>query len=237
LIRYAAGLLFLIIYMVWALILYPIYVLTDKKVGKYLVRNLFIVVLKICGVKVEVEGLENVDKNEKYLIVSNHQSVFDIPVIGANLPLNLRIFTKKELSRIPCFGQMLFLYDFTFVDRKNKRQAVRDLKKAVKLMKFYSYLVFPEGTRTKDGSVGKFKSGAFAMAFDTGKKILPIAITGVDRIMKPGQLIVNPGTVKMKILKPVSIEKGESRKEVANRLQILIAENVNEEGNYEQSTG
>lgn len=228
-IRYAAGVLFLIIYMVWALILYPFYVLTDKKVGKYVVRNLFIVILKICGVKVEVEGIENVDENEKYLVVSNHQSVFDIPVIGAKLPLNLRIFAKKELSRIPCFGQLMLLYDFSFVDRKNKRQAVRDLKKAVKLMKFYSYLVFPEGTRTKDGSVGKFKSGAFAMAFDAGEKILPIAITGVDRIMKPGQLIVNPGTVKMKVLEPVSIETGESRKEIADRLQKIIAKNVNEE--------
>lgn len=228
-IRYAAGLLFLITYMTWALILYPIYFFTDKKIGKYLVRNLFIVILKICGVKVEVEGLENVDKNEKYLVVSNHQSVFDIPVIGANLPLNLRIFAKKELSRIPFFGQMMILYDFSFVDRKNARRAVRDLKKAANLMKFYSYLVFPEGTRTKDGSVGKFKSGAFAMAFDSGQKILPIAITGVDRIMKPGQLIVNPGTVKMKVLKPVNIETGESRKEVANRLQILIAKNVYQE--------
>lgn len=228
-IRYAAGLLFLIIYMIWALILYPFYFFTDKKIGKYLVKNLFVVILKLCGVKVEVEGLENVDKNEKYLVVSNHQSVFDIPVIGANLPLNLRIFAKRELSRIPFFGQMLLLYDFSFVDRKNARQAVKDLKKAVKLMKFYSYLVFPEGTRTKDGSVGKFKSGAFAMAFDTGEKILPIAITGVDRIMKPGQLIVNPGIVRMKILEPVSIEKGESRKEIADRLQKIIAKNVNQE--------
>lgn len=226
-IRYAAGLLFLIVYMVWALLLYPVYLLTDKKIGKYLVKRLFVVILQLCGVKVVVEGLENVDKDEKYLVVSNHQSVFDIPVISANLPLNLRIFAKKELSRIPFFGQMMLLYDFTFVDRKNSRQAVRDLKKAAKLMKYYSYLVFPEGTRTKDGSVGKFKSGAFSLAFDTKEKILPVAITGVDKIMRPGQLIVNAGTVKMKIMKPVSIEKGESRKDLADRLQKIVAENVN----------
>ena len=236
-IRYAAGLLFLIIYMTWALILYPVYVLTDKKIGKYVVRNLFVVVLKICGVKVEVEGLENVDENEKYLVVSNHQSVFDIPVISANMPLNLRIFAKKELSRIPYFGQMMLLYDFTFVDRKNKRQAVKDLKRAAELMKHYSYLVFPEGTRTKDGTVGKFKSGAFSLAFDTGERILPVAIKGVDRIMKPGQLIVNPGTVKMKILEPVSLNKGESRKDIADRLQRIISENVNQEVYDDQSEG
>ena len=221
--------------MTWALVLYPIYVLTNKKIGKYLVRNLFVVVLKICGVKVDVEGIENIDEDEKYLVVSNHQSTFDIPVIGANLPLNLRIFAKKELSRIPYFGQMLLLYDFTFVDRNNKRQAVKDLKKAAELMKYYSYLVFPEGTRTKDGTVGKFKSGAFSLAFDTGERILPVAITGVDRIMKPGQLIVNAGTVKMKILKPVTLNKGESRKEIADRLQKIIAENVNQEGYDDQS--
>ena len=228
-IRYFIGLLFLTIYLVWALVLYPVYFFSNKKIGKYIVRNLFVVVLKLCGVKVVVEGLENVDENEKYLVVSNHQSVFDIPVVSANLPLNLRIFAKKELSRIPLFGQMMLLYDFAFVDRKNKRQAVRDLKKAAKLMKFYSYLVFPEGTRTLDGSVGEFKSGAFSIAFDTNEKILPVAITGVDKIMKPGQLIVNAGTVKMKILKPVSIETGESRKMIANRLQKIIAENVDQE--------
>ena len=236
-IRYTAGLLFLIVYMTWALLLYPVYLLTDKKIGKYLVRNLFVVVLKLCGVKVIVEGLENVDENEKYLVVSNHQSVFDIPVIGANLPLNLRIFAKKELSRIPYFGQMMLLYDFTFVDRNNKRQAVKDLKKAADQMKYYSYLVFPEGTRTKDGTVGKFKSGAFSLAFDTGEKILPVAITGVDKIMKTGKLTVNPGTVKMKILEPVSLNKGESRKDIADRLQIIISENVNEEVYDDQSEG
>lgn len=228
--RYSAGLIFLIFYMVWGALLYPAYILSGKKVGKYLVRNLFIVILKICGVRVEREGLENVDQNDKYLIVSNHQSVFDIPVIGAVLPLNLRIFAKKELSRIPIFGQLMVLYDFVFVNRNNAREAVRDLKRAAAKMEYYSFLVFPEGTRTKDGTVGKFKTGAFSLAFDSGKKILPVALIGVDKIMKPGKLIVNKGTVHIKTFEPVSIQEGESRKDIAEKLHKTISDYVHSFG-------
>jgi 1-acyl-sn-glycerol-3-phosphate acyltransferase len=224
--RYTAGLLFLILYNIWGAVMYPVYILSGKKVGKYLVRNLFVVILKICGVKVEREGLENVDKNERYLVVSNHQSVFDIPVIGAALPLNLRIFAKKELSRIPVFGQLMVLYDFVFVNRSNAREAVKDLKRAADKMKHYSFLVFPEGTRTKDGTVGKFKTGAISLAFDSREKILPVALVGVDKIMKPGKLIVNKGTVYIKIFEPVSIQEGESRKDIAEKLQKIISEYV-----------
>lgn len=228
--RYSAGLLFLIVYMVWALLMYPFYMLSGKKIGKYLARNLFVVVLKICGVKIKVEGLENVNEDEKYLIVSNHQSVFDIPVIGAALPLNMRIIAKKELSRFPFFGQMLMLYDFVFVDRNNQRKAIRDLKKAANLLKHYSFLVFPEGTRSKDGYVGKFKTGAISLAFDGGVKVLPVALTGVNKIMKPGKLIVNKGTVDVKIFEPVSIDEGITRKEIAEKLHLIISEYVNSFG-------
>lgn len=224
--KYTAALFFLIFYMIWGLILYPFYYFSGKKIGKYLVRHLFIIVLKLCGVKTETEGLENVDENQKYLIVSNHQSIFDIPVIGAALPLNIRIMAKKELSRFPVFGPMLLLYDFVLVDRKNPRNGVRDLKKAVKLMKDYSFLVFPEGTRSKDGTVGKFKTGGTSLAFDGRVNILPVALTGVDQIMKPGDLIVKSGTVKMKIFPPVSIQPGETRKDVTEKLQVMISEYV-----------
>jgi 1-acyl-sn-glycerol-3-phosphate acyltransferase len=228
--RYSAGLIFLIFYVIWGALLYPFYILSGKKTGKYLVRNLFIVVLKICGVKIVAEGLENVNENEIYLVVGNHQSVFDIPVIGAVLPLNLRIFAKKELSRIPVFGQLMVLYDFVFVNRNNQREAVRDLKKAAQKMEHCSFLVFPEGTRSKDGRVGKFKSGAFSLAFESGKTILPVALTGVANIMRPGKLTVNKGTVYMKIFPPVKIEEGDSRKSVAEKLQLIISEHVHSKG-------
>ncbi|HNW81843.1 MAG TPA: lysophospholipid acyltransferase family protein [bacterium] len=227
--KYTISLIFLIFYMIWALILYPFYYFSGKKIGKFLVRYLLIVVLKLCGVKIVTEGLENVDENEKYLVVSNHQSVFDIPVIGAALPLNMRIIAKKELSRFPFFGQMLLLYDFVFVDRKNPRKAVRDLKKAADLLKHYSFLVFPEGTRSIDGSVGSFKTGGISLAFESGVKILPVAITGVDKVMKRGQLIVHAGTVTMKVFPPVTIMPGESRKNVTNKLQSMISEYVSQQ--------
>ena len=232
--RYFAGLIFLILYVIWGAVLYPFYILSGKKIGKYLVRNLFVVVLKICGVKVVVEGIENVDRNERYLVVSNHQSVFDIPVIGAVLPLNLRIFAKKELSRIPLFGQLMVLYDFVFVNRNNAREAVRDLKRATDKMKHYSFLVFPEGTRTKDGTVGKFKTGAISLAFDSREKILPVALVGVDKIMRPGKLIVNKGTVYVNIFPPVTLNENDSRKTVAEKLQFIISDHVHSSGQSDE---
>ncbi|MGI6393555.1 MAG: lysophospholipid acyltransferase family protein [bacterium] len=234
--RYLIGILFLIFYLFWGLLCYPIYLLSGKKVGKSIVQTLFTVTLKICGVKTVVEGLENVDENEKYLVISNHQSVFDIPVIGAALPLNLRIFAKKELLKIPLFGQLLLMYDFVFVDRNNPRQAVKDLKKASEKMELFSFLVFPEGTRSKDGKVGKFKSGTFSLAIEANKAILPVALRGVSKIMEPGKFIVNKGTVYMKVFPPVKIKEGDSRKDIAEKLQLIIAEYCHLKGeNHEKN--
>lgn len=232
--RYLAALIFLVLYMILGLLLYPCYLLNKKFFGKLIIRNCYRIVLWICGVKVVVEGLENIDENAKYLIVSNHQSAFDIPVIGAALPLNMRIFAKKELSRIPFFGQMLLLYDFVFVNRKKRREALKDLKKASRKLRRCSFLIFPEGTRSKDGSVGKFKSGGLSIAYENNNKILPLALYGVDKIMKPGTLTINKGVVDLKIFKPVEISKNETRQDLAAKLQLQIADFVDSKNSIPQ---
>ncbi len=225
-VRFALTLLWFIMALFYAAFLYPFYVLSGRKIGKNIGRNIFTMGLWLNKVKLDVEGRENIDPGEKYLVVSNHQSVFDIPIVCSALTVEVRIFAKKELAKVPLFGQLLYLYDFVFVDRKNKREAVRNLKKASEIMKRYSFLVFPEGTRSVDGKVQPFKTGAVSLAQDSNVMILPVAILDSRKIMEKGRLKINPGTVKVKIFEPVKVSPGEKRKEIAEKLHAVISQYI-----------
>lgn len=222
--HYIFGFFVISFYLIFAFITFPIYMFSRKKYGSFIVRSCLASILKVCGVKYETEGLENVDPHETYIVISNHLSVFDIPVIGAMLPLNLRIFAKKELFSIPVFGQMLWLYDFVFVDRKHQRSAVKSVRTVAEKMKFCSFLIFPEGTRSRTGEVGRFKSGALSLA--AGHKILPVVLFGTEKIMAPGNLTVHSGTVRVKILPPTELGENETRQELAERLQEMVSDCV-----------
>lgn len=186
-------------------------------------RNWAKLLIKSCSVECKVQGLENIDPKETYLIVANHRSIADIPIITAALPLNLRIMAKKELFSIPVFGQTMLLYDFVPIDRKNRRNAVKSLENAKKKIKTLSLLVFPEGTRSKTNQVGKFKSGALVLA-ESGCMILPVALEGAEKIMRPGSFGINSGIVEMTVLPPVRMAENETRQELAERLQKNISE-------------
>ena len=216
----------LALYVVIALLLFPFYFFSrGRRLGGIFLRSCSRILMKICRVKCEVEGLENINPDETYFVAANHQSIADIPIICAVLPINMRILAKKELFKIPVFGQTLLLYDFVAIDRRNKRSALNTLKTVEKKMKFCSFLVFPEGTRTKDGHVGQFKSGALFLT-ENGCKILPVAIIGLDKIMKRGSLAIHSGKVKIKIFPSTRIQEEETRHELAERLQKQISDYV-----------
>lgn len=215
-------------YVLLSLLLFPFHILSRRKLGGKIFKNCSSVCLKTCGVRCTAEGLENIVPGETYLVAANHQSIADIPIIGANLPINLRVLAKKELFAIPVFGQAMWLYDFVAIDRKNRRSAVKSLEAAEKKMKRCSYLVFPEGTRSRDGHVGKFKSGALILT-ENGCKVLPVAIIGADRILKAGEFDIRSGQVKVKIFPPTRIGENETRQELAERLRKLISDYVESE--------
>ena len=215
-------------YVILAFLMFPIHLLTKRKLGGIVFRHCSAVMLKMAGVSCRAEGLENITPDETYLVVSNHQSIADIPIIGAILPINIRVLAKKEIFMIPFLGQAMWLYDFIAIDRKNRRRAVKSLEIAEKKMKYCSYLVFPEGTRSRDGHVGRFKSGALILT-EKGCKILPVAIIGADKIIKTGELNVHPGEVRVKIFPPTQIGKNETRQELAERLNVLISDYVESE--------
>lgn len=215
-------------YVILSLCLFPFYILSKRKLGGIIFKHCSLILLKICGVRCKTEGLENITPGGTYLVASNHQSIADIPLIGAHIPLNMRVLAKKELFAIPVFGQAMWLYDFVAIDRKNRRSAVKSLERAEKKMKYCSYLVFPEGTRSRDGHVGKFKSGALILT-ENGCKILPVALIGADKILKAGDLNIRSGEVRLKIFPPTQIGENETRQELAERLQKLISDYVESE--------
>jgi 1-acyl-sn-glycerol-3-phosphate acyltransferase len=225
-IRYFLTLVVFTAIMIHAAAILPLHILSGRKIGKGLVGFTLRMVLWVNRVKLDVSGRENIDPSKKYLIVSNHQSVFDIPIVGAAVGIDLRIFAKKELSKIPLFGQLLYFYDFVFVDRVNKREAVKNLKKASEVMKKYSFLVFPEGTRSVDGKVQPFKTGAVSLAQGNHVNILPVAVLDSYKVMPKGKLVINPGTVKVRIFKPITVDENVKRKDIAKHLHSIISEYV-----------
>jgi 1-acyl-sn-glycerol-3-phosphate acyltransferase len=158
-------------------------------------------ILATTGVDVEVRGLERVPPGHPYLFISNHQSIYDIPVIFWNVPFQLRILAKDSLGRFPFLGWHLARTGHVLVPRQNPGSGV--FKKVKALMHAgHSLIVFPEGTRSADGRVGRFKGGIFLLAIESGLPIVPVAIDGSRRVMRKGQLTTCPGFVTLQLFDP-----------------------------------
>lgn len=162
-------------------------------------------ILKTTGVRVRVAGLEHVDPRRSYVVASNHQSIYDIPILFATLPLQLRIVAKESLGRIPFLGWHLQRTGHLLVDRKNPGAGI--LKRMGTLVAAArSVIVFPEGTRSVDGRVGRFKGGIFLLAIDAALPVLPVSIARSRLVMMKGQLMVRPDEVSVTIHPPIATD-------------------------------
>jgi 1-acyl-sn-glycerol-3-phosphate acyltransferase len=160
----------------------------------------------ITPIVVKVTGRENLNRNKSYVIVSNHQSQYDILIIYGWLGVDFKWVMKQELRKVPALGIACERLGHVFIDRSNPASAVASLKAAKKkIINGTSMMFFPEGTRSKDGTLGKFKKGAFRMAIDLGLPVLPVTITGTRDIMPTGTLNIFPGKAKMVIHKSIEI--------------------------------
>lgn len=175
------------------------------KILDFLSRLWSVVILYISGVTTKIIGLENIDRNHSYIIVSNHQSYFDIPVIIGYFPLSVRMLAKKELFRIPIFGWAIYIAGHISLDRGKGKKAIISLKKASEKIrkKKFSIVVYPEGTRSHDGEVKRFKKGAFRLAIESKLPVLPVSIIGSKRVMSKHSLRINKGEIKIIIGKPI----------------------------------
>jgi 1-acyl-sn-glycerol-3-phosphate acyltransferase len=157
---------------------------------------------------VSVEGRENIRKNTSYVVISNHQSVYDIFLIYGWLGIDIRWVMKKELRKLPGIGFGSRKVGHIFLDRSNSRVAVESLNEAKrKLVHGTSVVMFPEGTRSDSGALGVFKRGAFKLAIDLGLPVLPLTLLGTKDILPNRSYNLMPGKVKMIIHESIDINK------------------------------
>lgn len=180
-------------------------------------------ILKTSGVRVTVSGLERLDRSRSYVFAANHQSIYDIPIVFTALPFQLRIVAKQSLGRIPFMGWHLHLAGHLLVDRSRPGAGV--VKKMARLVgAHHSLIVFPEGTRSTDGTIQRFKGGSFALAVEAGLPVVPMTIIGSRQVMTKGQLTVRPGSVTLTIHDPIETAQipREAVRDMADRVRAVV---------------
>ena len=163
--------------------------------------------LKACGAKAEFEGLENLDPSKTYVFVGNHQSYVDIFLVFASLDakgMRTLFMAKRELEKIPLFGPVIWAMGLIPIERGETRQQMATMFESVKTLdKGYSLTIFAEGSRTYDGELQPFKRGAFLLAEQTGKEIVPFVITGSFNIFPRNKFRIRSGPCKISFQKPI----------------------------------
>jgi 1-acyl-sn-glycerol-3-phosphate acyltransferase len=180
-------------------------------------------IIRTCGVKVEIQGLENLEGLGQYVLVANHKSFFDIFAVAAYMPGEIRFVAKKELLRIPVIGYTLRRSQHIVVDRQRGGQAIRKSLETVRCG--YSICVFAEGHRFSDKLVHEFSDGAAWLAIATGLPCVPMAISGTAALFRRGAKIVVPcGRMRMTIGKPIETKglKSADRIELTRRLEEAV---------------
>jgi 1-acyl-sn-glycerol-3-phosphate acyltransferase len=161
------------------------------------------IALWLAGVRIAVFGREKLAVDRAVVYMSNHQGNIDPLALLVTLP-PIRILVKKELFRVPILGRGMKLRGFIPVNRKSREQAFAAVDEAVeKLQAGHSFLVFPEGTRSSDGRLQPFKKGVFVMAIRAGVPIVPISISGSNKVMQKGKLVIRPGLVRVTVHEPI----------------------------------
>ena len=185
-------------------------------------------VIDLLAIDLVVEGQDRVPPGRAYVYMSNHQSHLDIPMLYATLPSpTIRMLGKKELFDIPLWGRGLRAAEFIEVDRSNHARAVASIERAAKLVRDgVSIYLAPEGTRSKDGRIGKLKKGGFHLALETGTPIVPVAISGTNAILPPGARSMQRGrSVRVVIGAPIPVE-GATMEQLMARIRSFFEDNV-----------
>ena len=194
------------------------------KITHYLSKYFGGGILLIAGVKVETEGLEKLNSSDNYIFISNHLSYFDIPILMKAIPNNVRFIYKDSLTKIPILGWGMYLGKYIPINRDNVREAMKSLKKAAeRIQNGISVVIFPEGTRSMDGSPGEFKRGMFVMADEAKVPLVPTTVIGSNSIMPRGKFEIKSGNVKVVFSSPIEYRKDknlleEIRKEIVDSL-------------------
>jgi 1-acyl-sn-glycerol-3-phosphate acyltransferase len=173
------------------------------------------------GTIVTVQGLENINPLKSYILVSNHQSFFDIFSLLGYLPLQFRWIAKAELFRVPVLGWGMSRTGYIPIERDSPKKAYRSmLQGAEKIRQGTSVLIFPEGTRSPDGNLQPFKKGVFLIALKSQAPILPVTIRGTRSIMRKNDWRTYPGNVRIIISPPIETAGFSTAKEAELSEQV-----------------
>ena len=187
-------------------------------------------ILIFSRVRVSVKGLSNIQPDKSYIYMANHQSNFDIPVLLGYLPVQFRWLAKAELFRIPVFGRAMLGAGYVKIDRFNQKSAFESISTAARRLKDgVSVMIFPEGTRSRDGSIQQFKKGGFVMAIESGVPIIPVILRGTLPIMVKSSLRINRGDVEMEIAEPIDTSgyTMETKEKLMDRVRTVICQKFN----------
>jgi len=181
------------------------------------------IILTFCGVEVEVRGLENLTGVDRYIAVSNHQSLLDILVLILHAPGEMRFVAKREIRQVPLVGFVLYHSENIVIDRKAGGKAIR---RALEVVRHgYSICVFAEGHRHSDNQVHEFSDGAAWLAALTKLPCVPLAISGTASMMARGSRFVIPGArIRLTFGTPISADeiRGSERSELTRRLESAV---------------
>ena len=162
------------------------------------------VILGVPGVKLEVKMRAPLEPGRPYVFMPNHASMVDIWAVFVAIPTSFRFIAKKQLAGIPLFGWAMAAGRFIFIDRQNAASARRTMDEASRRIRAgQSVVIFPEGTRTRDGRLMPFKKGGFHLAIDSGSAIFPVAIKGSREVMPRGAALIRAGTVTLEVDAPI----------------------------------
>jgi 1-acyl-sn-glycerol-3-phosphate acyltransferase len=184
-------------------------------------------ILATTGVKVRAIGLEKLTPGRSYLFISNHQSIYDIPIIFWTLPFGVRILAKASLGSFPFLGWHLSRTGHVLVQRE--RPGASTFKQVSALLAAgHSLLVFPEGTRSADGRVARFRGGIFLLAIQAGLPVVPLAVRASRHVMLKGRLMTCPGDVSVEVFEPIPTGglSTADAKRLAAQVQAIVAAGV-----------
>jgi 1-acyl-sn-glycerol-3-phosphate acyltransferase len=187
----------------------------------------------IAGVRIETVNTDKAERGQSYVIVSNHQSLYDIPALMLGLGLQFRWVIKKSFVHVPLFGWALYFAKHVFIDRKNPKKSIKDMDRAAqKLPEGVSIAVFAEGTRQDDGVVREFKRGGFLLAVRNGLPILPVTVNGSWRVLPSKKTMsFHPGPIQLVVGDPIDTSGYTSRNlsELIERTRDAVIKNLDPE--------
>jgi 1-acyl-sn-glycerol-3-phosphate acyltransferase len=179
------------------------------------------------GVKLTIRTVKPLDPGRPYVFMANHLSASDIFSLFIAVPFPVRMIAKKQLGRIPFFGWAMHAGRFIFIDRQNPIAARRSIEEAARRIRNgHSVLIFPEGTRSRDGLLGPFKKGGVHLAIASGADIVPCGLRGTREVMRRGSLLIYPGAISVEMGAPISTAglTDDDRDALLERVHVLIRE-------------